>query len=127
MAERSYSLTAIDHVQLAMPAGAQAEADAESFYSGLLGLERLPKPEPLAARGGCWFSNGSVVLHLGVEQDFRPARKAHPAVVVDDLAALTSALESAHLEVRPDHELPGVRRSYVDDPFGNRIELIEGG
>jgi catechol 2,3-dioxygenase-like lactoylglutathione lyase family enzyme len=127
MADGSYSLTAIDHVQLAMPPGPEADAAAEAFYCGLLGLERLPKPEPLASRGGCWFSNGSVVLHLGVEQDFRPARKAHPALVVDDLGALTRALESADLEVRPDHELPGVRRSYVDDPFGNRIELIDGG
>jgi catechol 2,3-dioxygenase-like lactoylglutathione lyase family enzyme len=121
-----YRLTAIDHVQLAMPPGAEAEAAAEHFYGGLLGLERLPKPEPLAARGGCWFSNGGVVLHLGVEEDFRAARKAHPALLVDDLDALASALERAQLEVRPDHELPGVRRCYVDDPFGNRIELIAG-
>lgn len=120
-----YRLTAIDHVQLAMPRG--AEAVAEEFYSGLLGLERLPKPEPLAARGGCWFSNGPVVLHLGVEEDFRPARKAHPALMVHDLDGLVAALEAARLEVRPDHELPTVRRCYVDDPFGNRIELIDAG
>lgn len=127
MGDRGYRLTAIDHVQLAMPPGADAEAEAERFYYGLLGLERLAKPEPLAARGGCWFSNGAVVLHLGVEEDFRAARKAHPALVVDSLEALTKALEQADLEVRPDHELPGVRRSFVDDPFGNRIELVEGG
>jgi catechol 2,3-dioxygenase-like lactoylglutathione lyase family enzyme len=126
VSDRAYRLTAIDHVQLAMPAGPEAEAAAEGFYSGLLGLERLPKPPPLAARGGCWFSNGSVVLHLGVEEDFRAARKAHPAVVVDDLDALTDALEGAQLEVRPDREMPGITRSYVDDPFGNRIELIDG-
>jgi catechol 2,3-dioxygenase-like lactoylglutathione lyase family enzyme len=122
----SYRLTAIDHVQLAMPPGPDAERAAEEFYGGLLGLERLEKPEPLAARGGCWFSNGVVVLHLGVEADFRAARKAHPALVVDDLDALAGALEAAQREVRPDHELPGVRRCYVDDPFGNRIELIDG-
>jgi hypothetical protein len=91
----------------------------------VLGLDRQQKPEPLAARGGCWFSNGPVVLHLGVEEDFRPARKAHPALVVDDLAALTERLEAEGIEVREDHELVGVRRSFVDDPFGNRIELID--
>ena len=127
MGDRAYRLTAIDHVQLAMPKGPEAEVAAEDFYSGLLGLERLPKPEPLASRGGCWFSNGAVVLHLGVEEDFRAARKAHPALVVHDLDALAAALEAAKLEVRPDHELPGVQRCYVDDPFGNRIELIDGG
>src|SRR5690606_14681647 len=79
---------AIDHVQLAMPPGVEAEARAEEFYSGALGLPWVPKPEPLAGRGGCWFSNGVVALHLGVEQDFRPARKAHPALIVDDLAGL---------------------------------------
>jgi catechol 2,3-dioxygenase-like lactoylglutathione lyase family enzyme len=113
----------IDHVQLAMPPG--QEDRASDFYAGLLGLERVPKPEPLAARGGCWFTNGATTLHLGVEEDFRPARKAHPALLVDDLDALTARLEGAGLAVRPDTELPGVRRSYVDDPFGNRIELID--
>jgi catechol 2,3-dioxygenase-like lactoylglutathione lyase family enzyme len=117
-------LLAVDHVQLAMPPGSEAEARAEAFYSGVLGLERQPKPAPLAARGGCWFSNGPVVLHLGVEQDFRPAKKAHPALVVDDLSALTEALEAEGFTVEPDEEIAGVRRSYVDDPFGNRIELI---
>ena len=113
---------ALDHVQLAMPPG--REPEAEAFYSGLLGLTRQPKPAPLAVRGGCWFSNGSVALHLGVEPEFRPARKAHPALVVDDLDALTVALEAAGRDVRPDTELTGVRRCYVDDPFGNRLELI---
>lgn len=122
--EVSYRLVRVDHVQLAMPPG--GEERAEAFYAGLLGLTRQPKPEPLASRGGCWFSNGSVVLHLGTEGDFRPARKAHPALVVEDLSALTAALEAAGLAVRPDTELPGVRRCYVDDPFGNRIELIDG-
>ncbi len=122
MTPSPYRLVGLDHVQLAMPAG--QEAAAESFYSGLLGLTRQPKPEPLAARGGCWFDNGDVVIHLGVEADFRPARKAHPAVRVDDLDALTARLAAAGVEVRPDTELPGVHRAYVDDPFGNRIELI---
>ena len=117
-----YALIGLDHVQLAMPAG--AEERAEAVYCGLLGLERRVKPEPLAARGGCWFANGDVVLHLGVEADFRPARKAHPALLVAGLAALSARLAAAGLEVRPDTELAGVTRCYVDDPFGNRIELI---
>ena len=118
-----FRLVGLDHVQLAMPPG--EEERAESFYSGVLGLTREPKPEPLASRGGCWFTNGAVVLHLGVEADFRPAQKAHPALLVDDLAALVARLESEGIEVRPDHELEGVARGYVDDPFGNRIELIQ--
>jgi catechol 2,3-dioxygenase-like lactoylglutathione lyase family enzyme len=119
-----FKVTGLDHVQLAMPAG--EEDRAEAFYAGLLGLARQPKPQPLAARGGCWFSNGSVTIHLGVEDGFRPARKAHPAIVVDDLDDLVNALSAAGLAVRPDEELRGVRRGYVDDPFGNRIELIDG-
>jgi catechol 2,3-dioxygenase-like lactoylglutathione lyase family enzyme len=118
----SHQVVGLDHVQLAMPAG--DEGRAEAFYSGLLGLERLVKPEPLASRGGCWFSNGAVTLHLGVEADFRPARKAHPALVVRGLGALSDRLVAAGHEVRPDHELAGVERCFVDDPFGNRIELI---
>ena len=118
-----YRLVAVDHVQLAMPAG--HEAQARAFYQGILGLEERPKPPVLAARGGCWFSNGEVALHLGVEDDFRPARKAHPALVVEELDALCGSLESAGHAVAFDDEVPGVRRCYVDDPFGNRIELIE--
>ena len=120
-----YRVVALDHVQLAMPPG--AEGRAEAFYGGILGLERRPKPEPLAVRGGCWFSNGDVVLHLGVEDDFRPARKAHPALMVEGLDDLAARLAEAGCEVRPDTELPGVHRCYVDDPFGNRIELIDAG
>ncbi len=117
-----FEIVGLDHVQLAMPPG--REAEAEAFYSGLLGLQRVPKPPPLAARGGCWFGRGAVAVHLGVEEDFRPARKAHPALVVRDLGALEAALGAAGVGVRanPDRE-PG-RGAYVDDPFGNRIELI---
>jgi catechol 2,3-dioxygenase-like lactoylglutathione lyase family enzyme len=118
----SFEIVGLDHVQLAMPAG--READAEAFYSGLLGFVRLPKPAPLAARGGCWFGGGSVSLHLGVEEDFRPARKAHPALVVRNLPALERALEDAGIEVRRNAERPWGTGAYVDDPFGNRIELI---
>lgn len=113
----------LDHVQLAMPAG--AEDEAERFYCGVLGLTRVPKPEPLAARGGCWFVGEDLQVHLGVEADFRPAKKAHPAFRVEDLDALVRRAEAAGIEVRWDHELPDVRRCYVEDPFGNRIELID--
>jgi catechol 2,3-dioxygenase-like lactoylglutathione lyase family enzyme len=119
----SHRLVAVDHVQLAMPSGQEDEATA--FYSGILGLDRQPKPPVLAARGGCWFSNGAVALHLGVEEDFRPARKAHPAVLVQGLDGLSSVLTDAGYAVRFDDDVPGVRRCYVDDPFGNRIELVE--
>jgi len=118
-------VTGLDHVQLAMPAG--EEDRAEAFYAGHLGLRRLPKPEPLASRGGCWFSNGTVTIHLGVEDGFRPARKAHPAVLVDGLDELVGELSAAGMAVRPDTDLPGVHRCFVDDPFGNRIELIDAG
>lgn len=113
---------ALDHVQLAMPAG--QEDTAEAFYSGVLGIVRQPKPGALAARGGCWFEQGAVKIHLGVEDDFRPAKKAHPALVVDDLDALADRLTAAGHDVRWSDEIPGTRRFHTDDPFGNRLELI---
>jgi catechol 2,3-dioxygenase-like lactoylglutathione lyase family enzyme len=116
-------LVAIDHVQLAMPAG--QEADAVAFYEGLLGLPQQQKPPHLAVRGGCWFGEGPVRIHLGVEQDFRPARKAHPALLVEDLDDLAGRLAAAGHEVREEGGLDGFRQRYVDDPFGNRIELLE--
>lgn len=118
-----HRMIAVDHVQLAMPAG--EEPAAAAFYEGLLGLARLEKPPVLAARGGCWFSNGDVSLHLGVEEPFAPARKAHPALLVVGLDSLVSVLVTAGHGVRFDDDVPGVRRCYVDDPFGNRIELVE--
>jgi catechol 2,3-dioxygenase-like lactoylglutathione lyase family enzyme len=114
---------AIDHVQLAMPAG--GEERATMFYDALLGLSRVDKPAHLARRGGCWFGAGSVRIHLGVEADFRPARKAHPALIVDSLDELVSALAGAGYVVSADAPLEGFERVYVDDPFGNRIELLE--
>lgn len=113
----------IEHVQLAMPAG--GEDAARAFYTGLLGLPEVPKPHPLAARGGCWFEGPGVKVHLGVEADFRPARKAHPALLVDDLAALVKALRSADLSVLDDDPVDGRARCFVSDPFGNRIELMQ--
>jgi len=118
-----HRLVAVDHVQLAMPRG--GESAARDFYQQILGLEERPKPPVLAARGGCWFSNDQVTLHVGVEDEFRPARKAHPALRVENLDALCSLLEAAGRAVRFDDDVPGVRRCYVEDPFGNRIELIE--
>jgi catechol 2,3-dioxygenase-like lactoylglutathione lyase family enzyme len=119
----NFEVTGLDHVQLAMPPG--GEAVAESFYAGLLGLTRLPKPEPMAQRGGCWFSSGSAAVHLGVEVDFRPARKAHPALRVRNLAALAAHLRAAGVDVRPNQDQPEGAGCYVDDPFGNRIELVD--
>ena len=114
--------TRIDHVQLAMPVG--GEAEARRFFVGVIGMVEVPKPMPMAARGGCWFRGGDVELHLGAEPDFRPARKAHPALRVRDLDALLARLAAAGVAWRDDDELPGVRRCFVDDCFGNRIELI---
>jgi catechol 2,3-dioxygenase-like lactoylglutathione lyase family enzyme len=113
----------IDHVQLAMPPGREAEAVA--FYEGLLGIPNTPKPEHLAARGGCWFVDGELKIHLGVEADFRAARKAHPALLVDDLAGLADRLRAAGHDVRSGDGVEGYDQRYVDDPFGNRIELLE--
>ena len=115
------SIIGLDHVQVAAPHGCEAEARA--FYGGLLGLEELEKPEPLRARGGCWFRAGTAELHIGVEEPFAPARKAHPGLVVDDLAALAERLRAQGIEVAPDETIPGVERAYVADPFGNRLEL----
>jgi catechol 2,3-dioxygenase-like lactoylglutathione lyase family enzyme len=117
-----FEIVRLDHVQLAMPPG--REDDAEAFYAGLLGLVRVPKPEPMASRGGCWFGTGPVALHLGVEEDFHPARKAHPALVVRDLPTLEAALRAAGVEVRPNPDAAAGAGFYVEDPFGNRIELV---
>ena len=113
----------IDHVQLAMPRG--QEDEARRFYGEALGLPELPKPPNLAKRGGCWFGTDGILLHLGVEDGFRPAKKAHPALLVEDLPALVRQLDEAGVEVVRDEPLPGYDRVYVADPFGNRIELLE--
>jgi catechol 2,3-dioxygenase-like lactoylglutathione lyase family enzyme len=112
----------IDHVQLAMPAG--REDEAREFYSRLLGLPEKVKPPELAKRGGAWFESDAVKIHLGVEADFRPARKAHPALLVRDLRGLLARLDQAGIEV-VDDALAGYHRVYVSDPFGNRLELME--
>jgi len=117
-------VTGIDHVQVAAPAGCEAEARA--FYGDLLGLEELPKPEPLAARGGCWFRAGAQELHVGVEDPFTPARKAHPGLVVGDLDALATRLRAAGIEVLYDDTIRGAKRFHAADPFGNRLEFRQG-
>jgi catechol 2,3-dioxygenase-like lactoylglutathione lyase family enzyme len=115
-------ITGFDHVQVAMPPG--REEAARTFYAGLLAMTEVPKPPVLAARGGCWFASGAAVLHLGVEASFTPARKAHPALLVEDLDALAAALTAAGYECVPaDGEIPGIRRFHTRDPFGNRIEF----
>jgi catechol 2,3-dioxygenase-like lactoylglutathione lyase family enzyme len=106
-----------------MPAG--QEDAARAFYAGLLGLTEVPKPPHLAARGGVWFCGGSLQLHLGVEADFRPARKAHPAFRVRNLGALREHLERAGVATVSDEPLEGYERFYTADPFGNRLELLE--
>lgn len=112
-----------DHLQIAIPAG--EEAAARYFYGELLGLIEIPKPLPLAARGGCWFEGPGIQVHLGVEKEFQPARKAHPAFLVKNLTALRDHLINAHIFITPDETLPEVRRFYANDPFGNRLEFIQ--
>jgi catechol 2,3-dioxygenase-like lactoylglutathione lyase family enzyme len=114
--------TAIDHIQLAMPAG--QEESARKFYAELLGMREIPKPAELLKRGGCWFESGSVQVHLGLEMDFRPAKKAHPALKCTNYDGLIAKLQGAGVEVTEPGDIPGVRRCHIHDPFGNRIELI---
>jgi len=111
----------IDHVQVAIPRG--GEDDARAFYGDLLGLEEIPKPESIRARGGAWFRAGAQELHLGVEEPFAPARKAHPGLVADDLDAIRARLAAAGVQFEDDAKIAGVDRLFVHDPFDNRLEL----
>lgn len=115
----------LDHVQLLMPAGAEAEEAGRRFYGHVLGLREVTKPPPLAGRGGLWFVAGSAAIHLGVDPSFAAARRSHPALVVGDLAAARMALADAAVRMTDDDSGLEVRRVYVDDPFGNRIELVD--
>jgi len=119
------TVTGLDHVQLAMPP--DGEGEARRFYGQLLGLAEIPKPAPLATRGGCWFAAPGTEVHLGVQPDFVPARKAHPAFRVADLDALAARLTAAQVPVTWDQALPQVRRFYAPDPFGNRLEFLQEG
>jgi catechol 2,3-dioxygenase-like lactoylglutathione lyase family enzyme len=115
----------IDHVQLAAPA--QCEAEARHFFGELLGLREVPKPPALAVRGGLWFQCGAQQIHIGVEPDFRPAKKAHPAFRLIDEAALDvlkARLESAGIAIRDDREIESSARFFADDPWGNRLEFV---
>jgi catechol 2,3-dioxygenase-like lactoylglutathione lyase family enzyme len=114
----------LDHVQLSAPPG--CEAEARRFYSELLGLEEIQKPEPMRASGGAWFRIGAQELHIGVEEGFGPARKAHPGLRVagDELDELAGRLSAAGLPVKWDARYPGVRRFYTEDPWGNRLEVL---
>lgn len=116
-------IVGLDHVQLAMPGG--GEGRARAFYCGVLGFGEVAKPADLAARGGCWFEGGGVSLHLGVEEPFAPARKAHPALLVRDLAAVRVRLEKAGVGFTEGSPLGGYARGDIADPFGNRIELMQ--
>ena|ERR1700690_3686232 len=117
------AVVGIHHVQLAMPAG--GEDAARTFYIGVLGLAEIDKPEHLRDRGGCWFEiDGGIQLHLGVEKPFRPAAKAHPALVVSDLDLMRLALDDAAVSVIEDTQLAGFVRFYTADPFGNRLEIM---
>ena len=116
-------ITGIDHVQVAMPVG--AEEIARAFYSGVLGLDEIDKPAVLAVRGGCWFQCGGAQLHLGADPQFQAAKKAHPALLVRDFALLVQSLEAQGVAVQPEDMVAGRQRATIADPFGNRVELIQ--
>ena len=120
----TYPFTAMDHVQLAMPPG--GEDRARGFFGALLGMREVPKPAELAQRGGCWFGCGPGQIHLGVEVDFRPARKAHLALRCFDYDGLVARLRHSGVDVKSEDSIPGIERCYIADPFGNRMELIRG-
>ena len=116
-------LIAVDHVQLAAPPG--TEDALRAYYVDVLGMTETPKPPVLAARGGCWFAAGAVQLHLGTEENFRPAKKAHPGLRVRDIEAYADRLAAHGAQVTWDDNLPGHRRFYSEDPVGNRLEFLE--
>lgn len=116
-------IAGIDHVQVAIPPGADEEARA--FYGGVLGLAEIPKPAPLNASGGMWFQAGTAQVHIGSQPNFVAAKKAHPALLVHDFAGYCALLRERHVTVREEDQVYGRRRAGIEDPFGNRIELIE--
>jgi catechol 2,3-dioxygenase-like lactoylglutathione lyase family enzyme len=118
-----YRFKAIDHIQLAAPKG--CEDSARKFFIDILGFEEIIKPEELKKRGGVWFQNGKTQIHIGVEEPFAPAKKAHPAFEVENIEALKKHLLVNGIEVIEDDNLPGANRFYTADPFGNRIEILE--
>ncbi|MDQ0199702.1 VOC family protein [Neobacillus ginsengisoli] len=119
----AFTIRKIDHIQLAAPKG--CEEDAREFFNGILGLTEVEKPEELKKRGGVWFEFGTFQLHIGVDDPFTPAKKAHPAFVVENIEELKSHLIEKNITYKEDDNLPGATRIFVDDPFGNRLELLE--
>jgi catechol 2,3-dioxygenase-like lactoylglutathione lyase family enzyme len=117
------SVVRIDHIQIAAPVG--CEQAAREFYGSILGMTEIEKPPLLRARGGCWFQCGDRQVHIGVERDFRPAKKAHPAFAVTGFDELREKLASHGVTLAEDDNLPGTRRFYAEDPWGNRLEFIE--
>ena len=118
-------ITRLDHVHLSMPRG--GEAKARAYFGGVLGMKEQPKPEPLALRGGCWFRSGNVIVHVGVEEEFVPPKKAHSAFCVSDLDAVAIRLQEFGAVVAWDQTLPNRRRFHTTDPFGNRLEFLRDG
>lgn len=123
--ERGVVFDRLHHVQLALPR--DGEPAARAFYGDVLGMTEVAKPSGLAGRGGVWFRAGAAELHLGVEEGFRPARKAHPGFLVDDLDDVVERLRRVGQDVTWDGDFPGYRRLYAHDPFGNRLEFLESG
>ncbi|GGC81893.1 glyoxalase [Thalassobacillus devorans] len=119
----TYQFEGIDHIQLAAPAN--CEEQARKFFGEILGMQELEKPPELKKRGGVWFSCGNHQLHIGVENNFHPAKKAHPALVVKDIKHLMNHLTDQNVPYQEDDNLPNARRLYMEDPFGNRIEILE--
>lgn len=119
----SYSFKTIDHIQLAAPK--DSEDEAKRFFKDILGFNEIEKPEELKKRGGVWFGFGSVQIHIGIEEPFSPTKKAHPAFEVENIEGLKRHLRVNEIQITEDRNLPGANRLYVDDPFGNRIEILE--
>lgn len=119
----AFQYEGIDHVQLAAPKG--SEDHARGFYQHILGFQEVQKPALLQKNGGVWFQAGAIQIHIGIEEPFQPAKKAHPAIRVKNIRALKSYLTDRNVSLTTDHKLPGANRFYVDDPFGNRIEFLE--
>jgi catechol 2,3-dioxygenase-like lactoylglutathione lyase family enzyme len=123
VSETSFGFERLHHVQLAIPAG--GEEASRAFWGAVLGLSELAKPPVLAARGGCWFRGGGLEVHLGVEQPFAPAAKAHPGILVSELPALATHFQAHSIAIEWDSNFPGFDRFYAADPFGNRLEFME--
>jgi len=119
----AFKFSAIDHVQLAAPKG--SEEAARKFFRDILGFEEIEKPKELQKRGGAWFAFGNVQIHIGIEEPFIPAKKAHPAFEIENINELKVHLIENGIDIVEDNNLPGANRFYVNDPFGNRMEVLE--